>query len=152
MKILIAEDDTISRFFLEKTLKKFDHTVTACKDGAEAWKAFQEGEYAVVISDWMMPEMNGLELCRLIRSTSRSASCYFMIVTARTSRTDFIEAMAVGADDYITKPLDSDEIEVRLHMAERRLAIKRAQTAVISNRVNGFIHLPPPKPEPRAGD
>lgn len=148
MKILIAEDDTISRFFLEKTLKKFDHIVTACKDGAEAWKAFQTGEYAVVISDWMMPEMNGLELCRLIRSTSRSAFCYFMIVTARTSRTDFIEAMAVGADDYITKPLDSDEIEVRLHMAERRLSMKRAQTAVTSHRAAGGAHRSSSETEP----
>jgi DNA-binding response OmpR family regulator len=127
MKILIAEDDTISRFFLEKTLQKLGHMVTACKDGAEAWKAFQQGDYPMVISDWMMPETDGLELCRRIRRHSRSKECYFMMLTARTSKSDFIEAMAVGADDYITKPLDGDEIEVRLRMAERMLAVKRAQ-------------------------
>jgi len=137
MKILIAEDDTISRFFLEKTLKKFGYAVTACKDGSEAWEAYQQGDYPIVISDWMMPEMDGLELCRRIRATSRSASCYFMIVTARTSRCDFIEAMAIGADDYITKPLDSDEIEVRLRMAERILTGKRAQAALLSRKEKG---------------
>lgn len=130
MKILIAEDDTISRFFLEKTLQKLGHTVTACKDGTEAWKAFQQGDYPMVISDWMMPETDGIELCRRIRRHSRSKECYFMMLTARTSKSDFIEAMAVGADDYITKPLDGDEIEVRLRMAERMLAMKRAQAGL----------------------
>jgi DNA-binding response OmpR family regulator len=124
MKILIAEDDTISRFFLEKTLQKLGHSVTSCKDGGEAWKAYQAMDYPLIISDWMMPETDGLELCRRVRRQNRANYCYFMMLTARTSKTDFLEAMTAGADDYLTKPLDADEIEVRLRMAERIIASK----------------------------
>jgi len=125
MKILIAEDDTISRYFLEKTLQQMGHQVTAAKDGGEAWKAFLAGDYPMIISDWMMPEIDGIELCRRIRRQNKSYS-YFMMLTARTSKTDFLDAMTAGADDYLTKPLDADEIAVRIRMAERIIALKRS--------------------------
>jgi DNA-binding response OmpR family regulator len=124
IKILIAEDDEISRFFLEKTLEKLGYSVTACKDGNEAWKAYMESDYIMVISDWMMPETDGIELLRRIRRQHRGSYCYFMMLTAKTSKTDFLVAMSAGADDYLTKPLDPQEIEVRLRMAERSLLSK----------------------------
>lgn len=121
MKILIAEDDRISRMFLEVLLKKMGHVVTACEDGAAAWQAYQTGDYRIIVSDWMMPELDGLELCRRIRKANRPTYCYFIMVTARTSKSDFLEAMDAGADDCLSKPLDKDEIDVRLRVANRIL-------------------------------
>jgi two-component system cell cycle response regulator len=125
MKILIAEDDVVSRLFLQKLLQKLGHTVRACHDGVEAWAAYQEEDFPVVISDWMMPQMDGLDLCRRIRRLNRPDYCYFMMATARTAKADFLEAMDGGADDYLTKPLDKDEIEVRLRVAQRILSLIR---------------------------
>lgn len=127
MKVLIAEDDTISRRFLERVLQKLGYMVTACVDGKEAWQAYMGSDFQVVISDWMMPESDGIELCRRIRGHSRSDYCYFMMLTAKSGKTDFLEAMDAGADDYLTKPLDPEEIEVRLRMAERMLMLRRAK-------------------------
>jgi len=123
MRILIAEDDTVSRLFLQRLLEKMGHTVTACVDGAVAWKSYQDGDYRMVLSDWMMPEMDGIRLVRAIRAANRPGYCYFIMVTARTAKSDFMEAMAAGADDCITKPLDKDEIEVRLRVGHRILAL-----------------------------
>jgi DNA-binding response OmpR family regulator len=125
MKILIAEDEPISRLFLEKALQRLGYEVRACKDGSEAWDAYQKSTYPIVISDWMMPGTDGLELCRRIRQQSRPAYCYFLMLTMRASKADFLEAMDAGADDYLTKPLDADEIEVRLRVAERILAFQK---------------------------
>ena len=124
MKILIAEDDTVSRHFLERILQKLGYIVTTSRNGKEAWEAYQTSDFPVVISDWMMPEMDGVELCRRIRRYTKAHHCHFMILTARTSKADFLEAMEAGADDYLTKPLDPDEIEVRLRMAERALRLQ----------------------------
>lgn len=121
MKILIAEDDRISRMFLELLLKKMGHVVTSCEDGEQAWKAYLNSDYSLVLSDWMMPEMDGLELCRRIRKVNRPPYTYFVMVTARTSKSDYLEAMDAGADDCVSKPLDKDEIEVRLRVASRIL-------------------------------
>ena len=125
MKILIAEDEPISRLFLEKTLQRLGYEVKACKDGNEAWEAYLAADYRIVISDWMMPGTDGLELCGRIRQQNRSTYCYFMMLTMRSSKADFLQAMDAGADDYLTKPLDADEVEVRLRVAERILAFQR---------------------------
>jgi DNA-binding response OmpR family regulator len=125
MKILIAEDEPISRLFLEKTLQRLGYEVTACKDGNQAWEAYLATDYRIVISDWMMPGTDGLELCQRIRQQNRPTYCYFMMLTMRSSKADFLQAMDAGADDYLTKPLDADEVEVRLRVAERILAFQK---------------------------
>ena len=130
MKILIAEDEPISRLFLEKSLQRLGYEVQACKDGNEAWEAYLAADYRIIISDWMMPGTDGLELCRRIRGQARATYCYFMMLTMRTSKADFLEAMDAGADDYLTKPLDADEIEVRLRVAERILAFQKGGGSV----------------------
>ena len=124
MNILIAEDDAISRTILEKILQKLGHTVMPCEDGSQAWDVFQNSDFQLVISDWMMPGVDGLELCRRIRGMNRSNYCYYILLTAQTGKQNFLTAMDAGADDYLTKPLDKDELNVRLRVANRILALQ----------------------------
>jgi DNA-binding response OmpR family regulator len=124
MKILIAEDDAVSRRILEKVLINWGHAVTACEGGAEAWGHLEKGEFRLIISDWMMPEFDGLELCRRVRSQKRKEYCYFILLTARTGHQNYMEGMDAGADDYLTKPFNFDELKARLRVAERILSLQ----------------------------
>jgi CheY-like chemotaxis protein len=125
MKVLVAEDDPVSRRILEKLLTNQGCTTTICNDGRQAWEVYQEGDYRLIISDWMMPEIDGLELVRRIREINRPEYCYFVLLTAMTGKTNFLAAMDAGVDDYLTKPLDADEIKVRLRVARRILDLQR---------------------------
>lgn len=125
MKILIAEDTPISQRLLQSFLQKWGHEVTAASDGAAAWRLFQADDFPVVISDWMMPEMDGLELVRRIRACPRSGYVYTILLTARSQKEDVIAGMEAGADDFITKPFDSDELRVRLRAGERVIHLER---------------------------
>ncbi len=124
MKILVAEDDAVSRLILEKTLQGWGHSAAACDNGAAAWALYRSGEFRLLISDWMMPEMDGPELCRKIRSLKRSDYTYVILLTAKTGKENFLEGMEAGADDYLTKPFDADGLKVRLSVAERILSLQ----------------------------
>jgi len=124
MKILVAEDDAVSRLILEKTLQGWGHSVTSCDSGSAAWALHRAGDFRVVISDWMMPEMDGSELCRKIRMLKRSGYTYVILLTAKSGKENFLEGMEAGADDYLTKPFDADELNVRLKVAERVLSLQ----------------------------
>src|SRR5258708_6814217 len=117
MRILIAEDDPISRLVLHKTLEKFGHTVTAVENGADALQAAEEGQFRLVISDWMMPEMDGLDLCRRLRSQADSSYTYLILLTAKDMKEDRVNAMHAGVDDFLVKPMDREELEARLRVA-----------------------------------
>lgn len=119
MKILIAEDEMVSRWVLKETLTAWGHDVTACENGKDAWELYREGNYPMVISDWMMPLMNGLELCRTIRAMNTSLYCYFTLLTTESGKDRFLEGMEAGADDYLIKPFDKDHLKARLTVAER---------------------------------
>lgn len=124
MKVLIAEDDPVSRRILEKLLTNKGYAAVVCDDGMQAWQLYQEGGFRLIISDWMMPEIDGLDLVRRIRESHRTEYCYFILLTAKTGKANFLEAMDAGVDDYLTKPLDVDEIKVRIRVAERILAMQ----------------------------
>ncbi len=124
MKILVAEDDAVSRLILEKTVQGWGHSAIACDSGTAAWTLYRTGEFRLVISDWMMPEMDGPELCRKIRSLQRTDYTYVILLTAKTGKENFLEGMEAGADDYLTKPFDADELKVRLSVAERILSLR----------------------------
>lgn len=124
MKVLIVEDDPISRRILQKILEHTGCLVTTCENGMQAWTLYQQGDFRLVIADWMMPEMDGLELCRRIREAQRPDYCYYILLTAKTGKANFLEAMDAGIDDYLNKPLDSDEIKMRMRVAERILALQ----------------------------
>lgn len=122
MKIIVAEDDLISRERLRAALIKMGHEVEAFPDGKAAWAALQHGNARVVISDWMMPEMDGIELCKRVRKRRGNDYVYFILVTAlRTETTDYDKALEAGVDDFLVKPLNTDSIWRRLHVAKRIL-------------------------------
>ena len=125
MNILIAEDEPVSRQVLQAILTAGGHTVTAAKDGAEALDAWRLNQARIVISDWAMPEMDGLELCRRIRTEVRDRYTYYILLTGRSGRESYLTAMDAGIDDFITKPVDGDELNARLRVAERILGLRK---------------------------
>jgi signal transduction histidine kinase len=119
MKVLIADDDVVSRRLLEKYLQKWGYEVTAAQDGAEAWRLFEGGVFPMVLTDWMMPEIDGAGLLRRIRASQRPGYVYAILLTAKSQKEDLVEGMEAGADDFLTKPFDRDELRVRLRAGER---------------------------------
>jgi sigma-B regulation protein RsbU (phosphoserine phosphatase) len=122
MKILVAEDDPVSVKILQFTLQHWGHEVLCTANGEEAWQAFDQEPVRVVVSDWMMPGIDGLELCKKIRGRSKTEYTYFILLTANnTGRDNLRLAMDAGIDDFLTKPLDREAIYMRLRVAERIL-------------------------------
>ena len=121
MRVLIAEDDGVSRLVLRKALEEMGYSVQSAKDGAEAWELFQKHPFPLVISDWMMPGTDGIELCRRVRSLREKGYTYFILLTARDSKEDRLHAIESGADDFLSKPLDRAELASRLSVARRIL-------------------------------
>lgn len=126
MKILIAEDEAVSRRLLEAYLQQLGYEVVAVEDGALAWRAFQGEEFHIVISDWLMPEMDGLELIRRIRAQPGTGYVYCLLLTAKSERADLLAGMDAGADDFIAKPFDRDELRVRLRAGRRVVDLESA--------------------------
>ena len=125
MKILVAEDDAVSRFMTVKALEQLGYSCTATSDGHEAWDRFGREGFDVVISDWMMPRVDGIELCRRIRASEHRRYTYFVILTALAEREFRLTGMRAGADDYLAKPLDREELMLRLVAAERVTRLHR---------------------------
>jgi sigma-B regulation protein RsbU (phosphoserine phosphatase) len=96
------------------------------QNGAQAWDLFEAGEFPIVVSDWMMPEMDGLELIRRIRSSQRPGYVYAILLTAKSQKEDIVTGMEAGADDFVTKPFDRDELRVRLRAGERIIELETA--------------------------
>src|SRR4051794_36951630 len=124
MRILIAEDDRVSALKLSKTLEKMGHSVDVARDGAHAWRRVSEEGFELVISDWMMPEVDGTDLCRLIRARPDALYTYIILLTSHDSRDDRLAGLEAGADDFLTKPLDAGELVARLNIARRILAMQ----------------------------
>jgi len=126
MKILIAEDDPISRRILEANLLEWGYEVMVASDGGEAWEIIQQPESpSLIISDWMMPRMDGLALCRKIRNMEKSEYIYFIILTAKGEKKDIIEGLEAGADDFLTKPFNREELKYRIRIGERIINLER---------------------------
>ena len=120
MKILIAEDEFVSRSILKAALTKWGHKVIETKDGKEAWAKFQEPDAPkLVILDWVIPEMEGIEVCRRIRKAETSYPAYIILLTSKDSMNDVVEGLEAGANDYISKPFDKDELRARVDVGRR---------------------------------
>ena len=140
MKVLIAEDDKDSRELLSWILQKLGYQVIAVENGKEAWDAFRKGRFRLVISDVLMPEVDGFELCRRIRQHKQSKYTYIIIITALIGKKDYLEGMEAGADDFVTKPFDPDELKARLRVAERIISFQE-QTSVAEQTLQKTSNL-----------
>jgi CheY-like chemotaxis protein len=139
MKILIADDDEITRMLLGSALTNLGHDVGEATNGREAWNAWEGGEFPFIISDWMMPDLDGLEFCRRIRADPRTDYTYIILLTSRTGKADYLEAMSAGADDFLTKPFQKDSLAARVRVAERILGLHaslRRANADLERRVH----------------
>jgi sigma-B regulation protein RsbU (phosphoserine phosphatase) len=126
MRILIAEDERITRRGLQRQLEQWGHEVVATADGQEAWEAFAAEPFPMVISDWEMPELNGVELVRRIRSTDSPGYVYFILLTAKSDKQDIVEGMEAGADDFVSKPFDRNELRVRVRAGQRIVDLEQS--------------------------
>lgn len=125
-RILIAEDDPIARCILETTLHKRGYQVTAVDNGQAAWQALQQpAAPQLAILDWMMPGMDGVEICRALRARATVPYVYVLMLTARGQKQDIIEALEAGADDYLVKPFDKYELGARLTVGKRILDLQQ---------------------------
>ncbi len=124
MNILAAEDDPVSAMSIQALLQRLGHTVAMASNGAEAWRQWQNGMTPIVILDWMMPEMDGLEVCRRIRASNPKEYTCIIMLTAKREKEDRIAALKAGVDVFLSKPLNKDELIARLQVAERILSME----------------------------
>jgi phosphoserine phosphatase RsbU/P len=125
IRVLVADDDPVSRRLIQHTLEAWGHDVVAAPDGDRAWTAMTlPGAPQMAILDWMMPGMDGPEICRRARTAPQIAGVYVILLTARDSRQDLIEGLEAGANDYITKPFDRSELGARVGVGLRILELQ----------------------------
>lgn len=126
MKVLIVEDDPVTKHLLGAFLTEWGYDIQVVGDGRTAWEALQESEAPnLIISDWMMPDMNGVELCKKICAMNKTDYTYFILLTSKGAREDVIEGLQSGADDFIIKPFDKDELKYRVKIGERIIKLEQ---------------------------
>ena len=126
MKILIAEDDPVSRCILEVTLAKWGFEVISTSDGHQALDVLQIQEPTIAILDWMMPGLDGAEVCRRARAIQGATPTYLIMLTAKSEKEDIVEGLDAGADDYITKPFNRVELKARIKVGVRVTELQRS--------------------------
>lgn len=123
-RILFAEDDAVTRLVVTAQLQKLGYETLVARDGAEALDIYRREKPPIVITDWMMPNMDGTDLCREIRKSAEVRYTYVIILTALDRKAGYVEGMKAGADDFVSKPCSMEELNVRLRVAERTLALQ----------------------------
>lgn len=125
--VVVADDDPIFRRLIEKRLQDWGYQVTVVNNGEEAWKILQEPSEAptLAILDWLMPGMNGIELCRRIRAKQQGFYQYILLVSGKSDKENVIEGLDAGADDYLTKPFDVGELRARVRAGVRLLSLQQ---------------------------
>lgn len=125
MRVLIAEDDPVSRRVLQAHLAKWNYEVVVTRDGQQAWDALQKPDCPnLAILDWMMPSMDGIEVVRQLRAKTSSNYVYILLLTAKGQKEDIVAGLEAGADDYLTKPFDAQELQARLRTGRRILDLE----------------------------
>ncbi len=149
MKILAVDDDRTSLLITQSALRRLGHECAVATDGTEAWNTFCAYAPDVVVSDWTMPGLSGIELCRNIRSSDCGSYTYFILVTGRGNVEDIFAGMDAGADDYLVKPMRYDDLRTRLIAAKRvtdlhvALAVQRTTLVELNDRLNAMIMRDP---------
>ena len=127
MKALIADDDPALRQLLSIIVGRCGHEVVVeAADGARAWEGYQERSPQLLILDWEMPRLDGIDVCRLVRASERGEVPFVIMVTARDGADDLTAVLDAGADDYLSKPVTTDNLQARLRIAERRIEVAAA--------------------------
>ena len=125
MRVLAAEGNSVFQSMLRALLTKWGYDAAVARDGLEAWRILESaGAPRLAILDWMMPGMDGVELCRRVRGAGREPYIYILLLTARTESQDLVEGTEAGADDYLTKPFNAHELRVRLRAGRRILDLQ----------------------------
>ena len=130
MNVLVAEDDPVALRVAQAVLTAAGHHVAVAKNGEIALGVWQLSDPRVIVSDWLMPELDGLELCRRVRAVPDRPYTYFILQTSRGGTESFLEAMDAGVDDFVTKPVPADELKARLRVAERILGLREHVVAL----------------------
>ncbi len=129
IKVLIAEDNLVSAKILQKNIGGWGYDVVVAQDGEKAWKVYRDENIGLAVLDWMMPKINGIDLCRKIRHTSHNEEnkeyTYVILLTAKDQQNDLIKGFSAGADDYITKPFNRHELKARLKTGRRIIDLQR---------------------------
>lgn len=126
MRVLIADDDALSRRVLEDALHKWGYEVLVTKDGDEAWACMQKEDAPnLVVLDWVMPGMDGIDMCRKLRERNAGHYCYIVLLTSKASREDIIKGLESGADDYIIKPFNQEELRYRMKIGQRIVELEQ---------------------------
>ncbi|MFC2156649.1 diguanylate cyclase [Acidobacteriota bacterium] len=124
IKVLIAEDNKVSRKILERSLEEWGYDVIIAGDGEEAWSSLQNQDIRMAILDWMMPKISGLDICRKVRENEKDHYTYLILLTAKGDQEDVVEGLTAGADDYITKPFNRHELSARLQTGRRIIKLE----------------------------
>ena len=147
MKVLVVDDDTITREMLRHALVEAGYEVGTASDGKEALDLLRRDGYRLIVSDWEMPNMNGLELCEAIRSEDFDGYVYFILLTTHGRPQDIIDGLSAGADDYVTKPFNANELLLRV-----RAILRRAEPATDAVLVVGPLELDTLNHQARVGE
>jgi sigma-B regulation protein RsbU (phosphoserine phosphatase) len=129
VRILLVDDDLPTRRLLDAMLRKMGHEAVHASDGLEAWEILQRDEISFVLSDWRMPRVDGVELCRRLRAAALNHYVYVVLITGRDQSDDLVVAMEAGADDFLTKPVQARELKVRIEAGRRVLSLEQALNA-----------------------
>jgi sigma-B regulation protein RsbU (phosphoserine phosphatase) len=133
MEILIADDDSVARMLLDSVLENWGHQVVVVNDGQQAWDILSQPDAPrLAIVDWMMPRIDGPELCRRIRRTPETLGLYVILLTSRRDPADIISGLQAGADDYIVKPFEPEEMRARLGVGLRVVALQNSLNSKIT--------------------
>lgn len=145
MRILVAEDDSVTRRVLEATLSRIGFDVITASDGTATWRILEtlDGKDApeLVVLDWMMPGIDGIEICRKLRTTPGFELLYIILLTSRSEKEDLAMGLTAGANDYISKPFHPIELESRVRVGQRMLNLQRSLTSRIAELEGALAHV-----------
>ena len=142
MKILIAEDEPLSRRLLQHVLTEHGHEVIVTSDGIQAWEVLQADDAPhLAIVDWMMPGLTGLQLCNLVHQAPDADLKYLILLTAKGDKADIVRGLAAGANDYVTKPFDKDELRARVEVGVRMIQLQIRLADRISELQEALAHV-----------
>jgi DNA-binding response OmpR family regulator len=142
MRILIAEDDRISRRFLEHSLASWGYDVVSTSDGDAAWAALSAADApGLAVLDWVMPGLQGTEICQRVRQRPQDIPTYVILLTARSAKEDIVNGLRAGADDYLTKPFDAEELRARVQVGVRLLELQQRLATQVDELAQALAHV-----------